>query len=193
MRTLFMFSVFGFMVFVTWGLFIWWQSGYTKAYTTLDSLYSTQAKAIQFFPEQKPWVMKTPKFEFLKDDSSLKIATAVLVYQSIRLLNLMGLTCQCILIKLMILITAIPLFSITMLIGVIDGLSRRAIRTACLGRESSYLFHQLKKHSQKVMTAFIAFWLLLPVSIPPAFVFIPMSLVMGMLTAATVSHFKKYY
>lgn len=197
MRTLLYFGFLGWFCLIAWGMFVWWKAGYKEAYTSLCQLRSQQAHAIQVFPEQvflKPWSIRpqvnlntlhgTPKFQAL---------TLEAIRKGLQFINLAIVAMQCLLIKLVILLTAIPLLTVTALVGVVDGLSQRAIRTACLGRESSYLFHQLKRHSKKGLSLFIAFWLLVPLSITPALVFIPMSLLMGLMTAVTVSHFKKYY
>lgn len=60
--------------------------------------------------------------------------------------QLVLLSSQCLLIKLIILFAAMPLFALTMIAGLVDGLNQRAIRTACLGRESSYVFHRLNHY-----------------------------------------------
>jgi hypothetical protein len=198
MRTLFYCVVLSWLGLIAWSLFLWWQAGYDKAYTTLDTLRAKQAFGIHMLNPQallKPWSL--PRLEvnlhFLSDTPQLQACALEAIHQSVQLINLVAIATQCLLIKLVLLITAIPLFSMTALIGLVDGLNQRAIRTACLGRESSYLFHQLKRYSKKTLSLCIALWLLLPMSITPAFAFIPMSLLMGVLTAVTVSHFKKYY
>lgn len=197
MRTLLYFGFLGWFCLISWGLFLWWKTNYTQAYATLKTLSIQQARAIQVFPEQtflKPWSIKPQvNLNALQGTPKLQAITVEAIHKGAQFLNLVIVATQCLLIKLVILLTAIPLLSVTALVGVVDGLSQRAIRTACLGRESSYLFHQLKRHSKKGLSVFIAFWLLVPLSITPALVFIPMSLLMGLLTAVTVSHFKKYY
>jgi integrating conjugative element membrane protein (TIGR03747 family) len=85
-----------------------------------------------------------------------------------------------------------PLFSLTMIAGLVDGLNQRAIRTACLGRESSYVFHRLNHYLKKGLVILLILWLALPVSITPAYVFVPVSLLMGLMVAMTASRFKKY-
>lgn len=198
MRTLLYFGLLSWLGLIIWSLFLWWQSGYTRAYNTLSNLCAQQARAIHVLPRQgllKPWIAIKPiaKLSILNDTPKLQGVTKDAIQKGVQCINLTLMATQCLLIKLVILLTAIPLLGITALIGLVDGLSQRAIRTANLGRESSYLFHQLKRHAKKALSFCIAFWLLLPISINPAFVFIPISLLMGVLTTVTVSHFKKYY
>lgn len=95
--------------------------------------------------------------------------------------------------KFLTLITSLPLFILTLLAGLVDGLSQRAIRTACLGRESSYLFHQLTRYAKRGVVLFLGLWFLIPLSINPAWVFIPMAVFVGLMTAMTANRFKKYW
>lgn len=95
-------------------------------------------------------------------------------------------------IKLMILFAALPWLLSSFLASVVDGLSKRAIRTACLGRESAYLFHRLPHYLRVGLQLALLGWLALPICVNPAAVFIPVSTVMSVLVIHTVSHFKKY-
>jgi len=92
----------------------------------------------------------------------------------------------------MILLASIPLFALTITAGLIDGLNQRAIRTACLGRESTYVFHQLNRYFKRGLMLLLAFWLALPLSIAPALIFIPVSILLSVVVSITASRFKKY-
>ena len=92
----------------------------------------------------------------------------------------------------MILFAAMPLFTLAMIAGLVDGLNQRAIRTACLGRESSYIFHRLNHYFKKGLVIVLMVWLAVPISITPAYVFIPISLMLALMVAMTASRFKKY-
>ena len=106
--------------------------------------------------------------------------------------QLLALTTQIILIKLTILVAALPLFLLTMTAGLIDGLNQRAIRTASLGRESSYVFHQLNRLFKRVLVVLLGLWLVIPVSITPALMLIPVSVLFSVMVSVTASRFKKY-
>ena len=96
------------------------------------------------------------------------------------------------LIKLTILLAALPLFALTMTAGLVDGLNQRFIRTASLGRESSYVFHRLNHFFKRGLIVLLAVWLAMPVSITPALVFVPVSLLLSVMVSITASRFKKY-
>jgi hypothetical protein len=181
----------GWLVLLLGSLVTWGYSGYPAAQTKLQTLIEQQTHAVVFFK------MHTIEHGFTP---SLHLASPVLQSLVVELMNqasklsyLITLSAQCMLMKLFILITSIPLFTVTLLAGLVDGLSQRAIRTACLGRESSYMFHQLTRYSKRGLVLFLALWFLVPLNIAPAYVFIPMSLFTGLMAALTASRFKKYW
>ena len=104
----------------------------------------------------------------------------------------MGLTTHVMLVKLTILLAAIPLFALTMIAGLVDGLNQRFIRTASLGRESSYLFHRLNHYFKRGLLVLLIVWLAMPVSITPALMFVPVSILLSLMVSITASRFKKY-
>ena len=101
-------------------------------------------------------------------------------------------TSHVMLIKLMILIAALPLFFLSMTAGLVDGLNQRAIRTASLGRESSYVFHQMNRLFKRGLIVLLGLWLAIPVSITPALMLVPVSLLLSVMVSITSSRFKKY-
>ena len=105
---------------------------------------------------------------------------------------LIGLTTHVMWIKLTILLAAIPLFALTMIAGLVDGLNQRFIRTASLGRESSYLFHRLNHYFKRGLLVLLIVWLAMPISITPALMFVPVSILLSLIVSITASHFKKY-
>lgn len=105
---------------------------------------------------------------------------------------LVGITGHVMLIKLTILLAAIPLFVLAMTAGLIDGLNQRAIRTASLGRESSYVFHQLNRLFKRGLVVLLGLWLAIPVSITPALMLVPVSVLLSVMVSVTASRFKKY-
>ncbi len=200
MRALIQFSFLGWICLIGWGVTLWFRADFICASHKLNTLLVSQSKALPSFKfltkkTEKTSAIRLPSLSFglLRGSPQLQMFTSDVINKSMQMGRLASVATQCMLIKLMLLIMAIPLLSVTTLVGLVDGLNQRAIRTACLGRESSYLFHQLKRYSQKGLNVFLGVWLVLPLSITPALVFIPMSLFTGMITAITVSHFKKYY
>jgi len=105
---------------------------------------------------------------------------------------LVVMTGQVLLIKFTILLAAIPLFALAMTAGLVDGLNQRAIRTASLGRESSFVFHRLNRLFKRGLIMLLALWLAIPMSITPALVLIPVSLLLCILVSMTANRFKKY-
>lgn len=102
------------------------------------------------------------------------------------------LTAHLMFIKLMILLAALPLFALATTAGLVDGLNQRAIRTASLGRESSYVFHQFNRYFKRGLLLLLALWIAIPISITPALVFVPVSVLISLMVSITASRFKKY-
>ena len=186
------------LLLLLWSFVMWGHSGYPTAQLKLQTLVEKQNHAFVFF---KPHLIEHVFAPSLKlkarmssiENPGLRNLIIELIGKATELTQLVILSAQCMLMKLLILITSIPLFTITLLAGLVDGLSQRAIRTACLGRESSYMFHQLTRYSKRGLVLFLALWFLVPFSVTPAYVFIPMSLFVGVMTAMTASRFKKYW
>ena len=94
--------------------------------------------------------------------------------------------------KMIVILMSLPLFLMTGCVGLVDGLSRREIRTAELGRESSYVFHRLSGFVIKGISILIIGWLILPINIMPSYLFLVASLVLMMSVSMASSRFKKY-
>lgn len=101
-------------------------------------------------------------------------------------------TGQLLFIKLTILMTAIPLFLLAITAGLIDGLNQRAIRTACLGRESTYVFHKTIPFARKALFCGLGFWLAIPHALPPSPIFVCVSVLLSLVVSVSASRFKKY-
>jgi integrating conjugative element membrane protein (TIGR03747 family) len=189
----------GWLSLIIWSVSQWCLHGYPYAFDRINNLVDSQREAITpvyqgsllaaFSLNAKPkWAYALPFMNQL----AINDLAADLIEKLQQGFQLLLLSSQCLLIKLIILGAAIPLFALTMVAGLVDGLNQRAIRTACLGRESSYVFHRLNHFLKKGIVLLLVLWLALPVSITPAYVFVPVSLLMGFMVAMTASRFKKY-
>ncbi|HAU1838709.1 TPA: TIGR03747 family integrating conjugative element membrane protein [Legionella pneumophila] len=187
------------LALIIWAIVQWLLHSYPIALEAVTTLVNSQREAITpvyqgsllaALPlEAKPsWLLTLPYLNQL----TLNEFTADLLVKIQQFIQLVVLASQCLLIKLIILFAALPLFALTMTAGLVDGLNQRAIRTACLGRESSYIFHRLNHYLKKLLVILLMLWLAMPVSITPAYVFVPISLAMGLMVAMTASRFKKY-
>ena len=180
----------GWLCLLIWALGQWVFLGYTITSENVSSLLDKQRQAIT--PVYEGSLLSTlpmdKRFKLTLDHSylaklSLNNISVDLIRKTEQFSKLMLLTSQCMLSKLMILLAAVPLFFLAMLAGLVDGLNQRAIRTANLGRESSYLFHRLNHYFRKCLLLALMLWLSIPVSITPADVFIPISLMMALMVA----------
>lgn len=189
----------GWLCLLIWAVGQWALHGYTIAFNNVSSLVDNQRQAIT--PVYQGSLLSTlpmeTHFQLSLDHPyltklSFNEISADLVTKAQQFIKLMLLASQCMLIKLMILLAAMPLFAVAMIAGLVDGLNQRAIRTACLGRESSYVFHRLNHYFRKGLVVVLMIWLAMPISITPAYVFIPISLLLALMVAMTASRFKKY-
>lgn len=189
----------GWLALIIWAVSQWLLHGYPFALDTVNTLANTQREAItpvyqgsllSALPfEIKPgWALTIPYLNKL----AINDFAADLLEKSQQFFQLVLISSQCLLIKLIILLAAMPLFALSMIAGLVDGLNQRAIRTACLGRESSYVFHRLNHYLKKLLVILLMLWLALPISVTPAYIFVPISLLMGLMMAMTASRFKKY-
>lgn len=94
--------------------------------------------------------------------------------------------------KILNVLSSIWVYVLASLIGVLDGLSQRYIRTAEAGRESTYVFHKLSS-ALSIFPALILFaYMTLPISINPTLVASILGLVFFGFFQLTFSNLKKY-
>lgn len=105
---------------------------------------------------------------------------------------LLSITGHLLLIKSAILIAAIPLFLLAISAGLVDGLNQRAIRTASLGRESTYVFHKSIPLARRALLWILGLWLAIPHALSPTPFFVSLSVLLACLVSVTSSRFKKY-
>ncbi|MCF5702277.1 MULTISPECIES: TIGR03747 family integrating conjugative element membrane protein [Pseudomonas] len=95
-------------------------------------------------------------------------------------------------VRLTILVLAIPLFLLAMFTGFVDGLMRRDLRKFGAGRESSFVYHRAKRAVIPLLIVPWVIYLSLPFSLNPMAVFFPSAVMLGIITAITATTFKKY-
>ena len=96
------------------------------------------------------------------------------------------------LLRLAILLQALPLFMLTVTIGFIDGLVRRDLRRFGAGHESGFVYHHARRmiSSSLVVTGLV--WLVMPVFVEPEYVLVPGAVGSGLTLSVAGGAFKKY-
>jgi integrating conjugative element membrane protein (TIGR03747 family) len=110
----------------------------------------------------------------------------------VKIISIFTLTLKVAFVKILMMLSSIPLFAILGFVGLVDGLSQREIRRAELGRESSYLFHMLRKWVFRGIILLVLLWIAAPFSIQPQVIFLPMSVLFAFMISLTAQRFKKY-
>lgn len=96
------------------------------------------------------------------------------------------------LLRLAILLQALPLFALTITIGLIDGLVRRDLRRFGAGHESGFVYHHARRMISSSLIATGLEWLAVPIFLVPEYVFIPAAAGVGLAVSMTGGSFKKY-
>ena len=96
------------------------------------------------------------------------------------------------LLRLTILLQALPLFALAIIIGLIDGLVRRDLRRFGASHESGFVYHHAKRMISSSLIATGLAWLAVPVFFEPEFVLAPGAVVIGLISSLAFSAFKKY-
>lgn len=96
------------------------------------------------------------------------------------------------LLRLTILLQALPLFTLAIIIGLIDGLVRRDLRRFGAGHESGFVYHHAKRMISSSLIATGLVWLAVPFFLVPEYVFIPAAAGIGLAVSMTGGSFKKY-
>jgi integrating conjugative element membrane protein (TIGR03747 family) len=94
--------------------------------------------------------------------------------------------------RLAILTLAMPVFVLFSLVALVDGLVQRDLRRWGGGRESSFVYHYVKKAALPLVVMTWVVYLALPFSLHPTFVVLPFAIVFALTVAVTASTFKKY-
>ena len=94
--------------------------------------------------------------------------------------------------KLLLFVLSLPLLGLSWLFGIVDGFALREVRTAELGRESSFIFHRFLGFVPGILWLLITIYLVVPLWINPVVFFMGVSLMTLLLASRMVSKFKKY-
>jgi integrating conjugative element membrane protein (TIGR03747 family) len=95
-------------------------------------------------------------------------------------------------VRLTILVLSTPLFLLASFTGFVDGLMRRDLRKFGAGRESSFVYHRVKRAVAPLLFVPWIIYLSLPFSLNPMAVFLPCAVLLGVTMAITAATFKKY-
>jgi integrating conjugative element membrane protein (TIGR03747 family) len=99
---------------------------------------------------------------------------------------------QTFVLRLFILLLTAPLFILTTLLGIIDGLVRRDIRRLGSGYESGFIYHHARRAIRPVFLLPWMIYLTLPFSVNPDVILLPAAGLLGLVVSVTVGSFKKY-
>lgn len=94
--------------------------------------------------------------------------------------------------RLLLLLFAMPAFLMFIAVGMGDGLMQRDIRRWSGGRESSFVYHLAKGWVKRLIVAPWVVYLSLPWSVHPNFIILPFAVLAGTVVWITSSTFKKY-
>ena len=86
----------------------------------------------------------------------------------------------------------LPLLALIYLVAVADGLTQRAIRRACGGRESGSLYHRAKHLQVALLAVSVGLCLLMPMSVDPRWVGVPGTALLGILGRLQWAYYKKH-
>jgi integrating conjugative element membrane protein (TIGR03747 family) len=195
----------GGLILLAWSMSLWARFGFDAAQLRLEQLSRQQRAAIVPFNTlsiNTSWVklptesisskVREMTHALPQPNSELTRITYDALQMAKQFWLLVGMTAHVMLLKLTILLAAIPLFVLAMSAGLVDGLNQRAIRTASLGRESSYVFHQFNRLFKRGLVVLLGFWLAIPLSVTPALMLVPVSVLLSVMVSVTASRFKKY-
>ncbi|CAD5998956.1 MAG: TIGR03747 family integrating conjugative element membrane protein [Escherichia coli] len=96
------------------------------------------------------------------------------------------------LLRLTILLQVLPLFVLTIIIGLVDGLVRRDLRRFGAGHESGFVYHHARRMIVSSLVATGLVWLAVPVFFVPVYILISGAIIIGSVVCITTGAFKKY-
>ncbi|HCL5346676.1 TPA: TIGR03747 family integrating conjugative element membrane protein [Salmonella enterica subsp. salamae serovar [1],40:z35:e,n,x,z15] len=96
------------------------------------------------------------------------------------------------LLRLAILLQALPLFALIIVVGLIDGLVRRDLRRFGAGHESGFVYHHARRMISSGLIATGLVWLAVPYVLEPEYVLMTGAMGIGLAVSVTLGAFKKY-
>lgn len=170
-------TLLGWVILLGWLLYIWVSHDFESAYHYVQHLSAHQ---LHYMMGESLEIKSTsPLLKDVQHDG-------LLLWVLIRAVSDVMLT------KFVMLISAIPLFFLSIMAGLIDGLNQRAIRAACLGRESTYVFHKSIPLARKMLCFVLGVWLCVPMTLPSSPIFVGLAMMLGLVMRMSASRFKKY-
>lgn len=176
------------IILLAWAGYGWIQYSFSHSLNAIQSLAASQIELVSSFEHITPILSFIRRMPFSISVNNLN----PLLILTIQIWTILCAITHVITIKLCIIALSIPLFTLAILAGLVDGLSQRAIRTASLGRESTYIFHKSIPVIRKIFLMLVLLWLSLPVSLAPSPIFLSLAALMGLLASLSASRFKKY-
>lgn len=84
------------------------------------------------------------------------------------------------------------LFILSYLLGTMDGLVNRYVRTVEGGRDSTFVFHKVSQRIMSVPILLLSFYLIVPLSLSPVFVIAGIAILIYVFSKVTASNLKKF-
>ena len=99
---------------------------------------------------------------------------------------------QVVLVRLLVILCAIPAFIVINVITTVDGMYIRQLRKFGGATESAFLYHHSKRWIKPIISLLIVLMLASPFSVHPSVFILTISLVPGFFLWLSVAYFKKY-
>ncbi|QET27274.1 TIGR03747 family integrating conjugative element membrane protein [Klebsiella variicola] len=96
------------------------------------------------------------------------------------------------LLRLAILLQALPLFALIIAVGLIDGLVRRDLRRFGAGHESGFVYHHARRMISSCLIATGLVWLAVPIFLKPSYMLVPSAVITALSVSLVLGAFKKY-
>nr|BFD40889.1 TIGR03747 family integrating conjugative element membrane protein [Pseudomonas sp. FFPRI_1] len=97
-----------------------------------------------------------------------------------------------VMVRVLILVLAAPLFLLSAFVGLVDGLVRRDIRRFGAGRESGFVYHRAKASVLPLAVLPWVVYLASPISVNPLLILLPGAIMLGLAVNIMAGSFKKY-
>jgi integrating conjugative element membrane protein (TIGR03747 family) len=173
-----------------------WLSSHFKSSLLVQEPAQATAKVLENLNDwivvRSGWAQSDTQLKLLSQEASLQgqFAQVYVVMQNYLLAALF--TVFTFVVRLAVLTLATPLFLLAVISGAVDGLMRRDLRKFGAGRESSFVYHRVKRTLLPLLAAPWVIYLSLPCSLNPNWVLLPCATLLGCMISITAATFKKY-
>jgi len=172
------------------GLYLWWPQVGTKH--VFQVMIPEQAELVMHL-EPHPFGLYIREFLDMGRTWILSFRQQIGIHYLSEPLDTLAFTCISFLLRLVWLVAMLPLLSLCILTGLVDGLVQRDLRRFGTGLESTFIYRHARRIGGSVTATGLVFWLAYPFCLPATLVLVSAAIWAGITVWVVACSFKRWF